>query len=150
MSLCCRTIETKYWQISDQTLHSVHSYCVNDIRWVLDPNPSNSSKGIPHNYIAQQIQGELNISYIYALEVFTIICITFVFSTLTEYAIAIRFVNNNLQQNITDKNIGNKKRWFVFLSTDPRNCIVDVASRIIYPTLFVLSLVIYCLYFYYA
>ena len=43
--------------------------------------------------IAQQIQGELNISYVYALEVYTILCIVFVFATLIEYAIAVSWPN---------------------------------------------------------
>ncbi|CAG2104588.1 unnamed protein product, partial [Medioppia subpectinata] len=39
--------------------------------------------------IAQQIQAELNVSYIYALEVWTIMCITYVFATLIEFSVAI-------------------------------------------------------------
>lgn len=39
--------------------------------------------------ITQQIQSNLNVSYVYALQVWNIVCILFVFANLLEYAIAL-------------------------------------------------------------
>ena len=90
--------------------------------------------------IAQQIQAELNVSYIYALEVWTIMCIIYVFATLIEFAIAISvsFRQTNGTEDSDDKN-----------KTIPRNCTVDIISRIIFPLCFSLSLISFTVIYYF-
>ena len=102
--------------------------------------------------ITQQIQGELNISYIYALEVYTIICILFVFATLIEYAIATSWPQKrtNLQQNSIEDNNKQTKRWVTLIKADERNCSVDVVSRVVFPSAFALSMILYSVSYYFA
>ncbi|XP_054162498.1 glycine receptor subunit alpha-2-like [Oppia nitens] len=86
--------------------------------------------------IAQQIQAELNVSYIYALEVWTIMCIVYVFATLIEYALAISWT-----QSLDTNNI-NKKQSF------KTNCTIDVISRFIFPFCYILSIISFTVIYY--
>jgi len=104
--------------------------------------------------IAQQIQAELNVSYVYALEVWTIICIIFVFSTLIEYAIAISWPideKTTAQDNAIFANNSGKKKLisFIKVKAGPRNCVVDMISRILFPSVFAIFIIIYSLVYYF-
>ncbi|CAG2171877.1 unnamed protein product [Oppiella nova] len=103
--------------------------------------------------IAQQIQGEINISYIYALEVWTIICIVFVFATLIEYAVAIAWPHMtpdpNGQQNRIDGNNRIAKRLVAFVAPDQRNNEVDKYARVVFPSCFIIAIFIYSISYYF-
>ncbi|XP_054154563.1 glycine receptor subunit alpha-2-like [Oppia nitens] len=106
--------------------------------------------------VAQQIQGEINISYIYALEVWTIICIGFVFLTLIEYALAVgwpQYMDGQTQHTDTDtKNKCNNrlsKRLADIVAADQRNNGVDKVARFIFPAAFGITIIVYSLTYYY-
>ncbi len=105
--------------------------------------------------IAQQIQAELDVSYVYALEVWTIICIIFVFATLFEYTIAIAWPFDekisNRENTILGNNEGMKKLFtFIRVKPGPRNCSVDMVSRILFPVFFGATIIIYSVVYYFA
>jgi magnesium-transporting ATPase (P-type) len=99
--------------------------------------------------IAQQIQNELNISYIYALEVWTILCISFVFAVLIEYALAIAYDRMSVRKNSTV--IDKLHSKFIGIKIGPNNSIVDMVSRYFFPTVFVAAVIAYfIIYIYYV
>ncbi|XP_054154565.1 glycine receptor subunit alpha-4-like [Oppia nitens] len=104
--------------------------------------------------VAQQIQGEINISYIYALEVWTIICIVFVFLTLIEFALAVGWPQqyseeqHHQQNNLVFGNNRLTKRLANFVAPDLRNNRVDKVSRFLFPIAFGLTIIVYSLTYY--
>ena len=88
--------------------------------------------------IAQQIQAELHVAYIYALEVWTIMCIIYVFATLIEFALAISWP---LAQSSDTNTTANKR-------LTPKHCIIDVISRFVFPFCYFLSLISFTLIYY--
>jgi len=53
--------------------------------------------------ITQQIQSDLNVSYVYALQVWNIVCIMFVFAGLLEFAIALYVMHMNQKKKANRK-----------------------------------------------
>lgn len=101
--------------------------------------------------ITQEIQSELNVSYVYALEIWTIMCIAFVFGTLIEYAFAIAWNGDDppgqsqgQQNTIIGNNIGMKK-WINIVKVKPtsRNNSIDMIARILFPATFLGCVVAY-------
>jgi hypothetical protein len=99
--------------------------------------------------IAQQIQNELNISYIYALEVWTIVCMSFVFAVLIEYVLAIAYDRMSVRKNSTATEKLHSK--FIGVKIGVNNSIVDMVSRYFFPPFFVFAVIVYfVIYFYYV
>ena len=123
--------------------------------------------------ITQQYQTSLNVSYIYALNVWMMMCIFFVFGTLVEYSFAVsdwseRFVivkgkydvHHSSRSNLDKAGDGEarkasetprvQERKMLFhrlLKSNAKNNAVDMFSRIVFPTLYFMSIITY-LYIY--
>lgn len=118
--------------------------------------------------ITQQYQSALNVSYVYALNVWMMMCILFVFGTLAEYSFAVsdwseRFVivkgkydvahssRNNLDRRGTEErkeslspHMSEKKMIFHrLLKSNAKNNSVDMFSRIAFPLAYLICIVTY-------
>jgi hypothetical protein len=123
--------------------------------------------------ITQQYQTSLNVSYIYALSVWMMICISFVFASLVEYSFAIsdwseKIVISKAQYSISGntspvheriKSNGQipgdeseeKKSWLNslksfflrLLNPNQRNNSVDMISRVVFPSSYLFVTIIY-------
>ena len=114
--------------------------------------------------ITQQIQSNLNVSYIYAMQVWNIVCIIFVFASLLEYAIALyvmhmdhkrkaqkaarRNVEANNSEAIKEKSTKTKMctRMCKHFQTNSRCSAVDKISRYLFPFLYGLFIVVFAIY----
>ncbi len=112
--------------------------------------------------IAQQSQEDLDVSYIYAMSVWMFVCITFVFSTLIEFAFAISLpqkttanysVNNQISQSNGETNLktsnGLIKIIKFVMKSNSRNNVVDMIARFVFPILFLIFIVIYIIIYVY-
>ncbi|KAH9426093.1 hypothetical protein DERP_007033 [Dermatophagoides pteronyssinus] len=121
--------------------------------------------------ITQQIQSDLNVSYVYALQIWNIVCIIFVFANLLEFAIALYMIHcdQELKSKKQDPpstltmwndgkdNTGNgqqqqqhrptlKRRMSQHFQTTTRHAQIDVYARYIFPLLFFLFILTFTLF----
>lgn len=117
--------------------------------------------------VTQQYQSSLTVSYVYALSVWMMICIIFVFCGLIEYAIAISGWSSigsngsytvNPSPNGVDTNHlngGTDSKMLKDIShlfknkfkPNSRNNSVDMFSRILFPSAFIITTFIYFMYY---
>lgn len=112
--------------------------------------------------IAQQSQEDLNVSYIYAMSVWMFICISFVFATLIEFALAVcvpqkannsyldhnQVIHPNVETHHKADNSLIKIMKFVVKSNSQNNSI-DMFARILFPVLFVVFIFVYLIIYVY-
>ncbi|OTF76131.1 hypothetical protein BLA29_004306 [Euroglyphus maynei] len=113
--------------------------------------------------ITQQIQSDLNVSYVYALQVWNIVCIVFVFANLLEFAIALYMIHRDQEQKSKEQHTtsiwnavnGNqsqqqrpklKQRMSKHFQTTTRHAQIDVYARYIFPLLFFLFILTFTIY----
>lgn len=120
--------------------------------------------------ITQQIQSDLNVSYVYALQIWNIVCIIFVFANLLEFAIALYMIHCDQEQkskkhdpppslsiwNDDKENVNNqqqqrqrstlKRRMSQHFQTTTRHAQIDVYARYIFPLLFFLFILAFAFY----
>lgn len=107
--------------------------------------------------ITQQIQSNLNVSYVYALQVWNITCCIFVFANLLEYAIALYVMHmaqkrKAVKSAVNDAHPGNQsmtlwRRVCRHFRTTSRSSSVDLVSRWLFPLtygLFIFFFIVYC------
>ena len=111
--------------------------------------------------ISQQSNDDLNVSYIYAMSVWMFLCITFVFATLIEFSFAIcvsqNAINNsddNQNNQIIDTNNSENKNSLIkvmnfIMKSNSRNNSIDMYSRIIFPTIYLIVIIIYTIVYIY-
>ncbi|KAI2807962.1 hypothetical protein BLOT_005903 [Blomia tropicalis] len=114
--------------------------------------------------ITQQIQANLNVSYVYALQIWNIVCIVFVFANLLEYAIALYVMhmahkrrsqkstnaieNNQTEKEKTDEHHQSRLWKFVtnHFRTTSRSSAVDKISRYLFPLSYGMFIIIFTIY----